>query len=444
MEAARNVKDASKLAQEEMLALVIDLKAFYQSAQQELTGCLALADTEQEKANCQKPVNEAKADLDKAKKEYAKRNAQYVKDNRDFAVLEGKIKGLKKEASDVLTEIEGVQESLAIIQVTIEQQLTYYSKSVGGYLTAEFDFAPVEYLDQLEREHPNYTFDYIPLSKAELQPIFPLPVADQSNFRPYLNVTWSDANWGADKKADADYKRCVQSGIKIESCQEKYDLALSSPRNMSLTGTKGANLELNQLGYCGFILPDANGKVHPFEPQFTLHYEVPLSVGYVANGHYNRWRIYKKFESQSKSGGFFSKKTTHKIYEELKDTQDFKIKVRVDDPNVSAKDAGNIEQAIQAKVFELATGQFLKPAKTELDPKMLDEKRGATVVGEQLVMTGNPYAAAVGVVLMGLDAIFGSSTTSSSIEQVWNQIVNVNWDSAYMIPSNGTITVTVK
>lgn len=444
MEAARNVKDASKLAQDEMLTLVIDLKTILQAAQQELAACMALADTPEQKATCQKSVEVAQSDLNKAKKEFAKRNAQYVKDNREFALLEGQIKGLKKESTDLLGEIESVQVSLGNVKASIHKQLEYYADSVGGYLTAEFDFAPAEYLNQLETEHPNYTFEYVSLSKSELQPILPIPVIDKANFRPYLNVTWSDANWGADRKADADYKRCTQSGIKIEVCQSKYDLALSNPRSMSLTGTKGANLELNQLGYCGFVLPDENGKVHPFQPQFTLHYEVPLSVGYIASGSYNRWRIYKKFESKSSSGGWFSKETTHKIYEELKDTQDFSIKVRVDDPSVSAKDAGNIEQAIQAKVFELATGQFLKPTKTELDPKTLTDKRGATVVGEQLVMTGNPYAAAAGIILMGLDSIFGSSTTSSSVEQVWNQIVNVNWDSAYMIPANGTITVTVK
>ncbi|MCB0394492.1 MAG: hypothetical protein KDD25_08025, partial [Bdellovibrionales bacterium] len=302
-------------------------------AQTELPSCLATATDDEAKELCKSMVKKKETALEKLRLDVAKKTQDLSEARKRYRTEKGYLEGYEQEVTHLFTEISKVEAARTSIMESITAALQYYSLSVGGDMSGEFDFAPAEYLDALEKEHPNYTFDYIPLSKAELQPVFQLPVLDNVLFRPYTKVNWSDPNWNLDEKAEKELKRCASAGFPLEECQAKFDNVTSQYRSMSITGTKVASLELNQIGYCGATNFDSNDPSKAMNPGFTLHYQVPLLVEAKANGYYNKYKLYERIESSSSKGGFFSRKRIHEVYEKTKQTDSFNINVEVTDPN---------------------------------------------------------------------------------------------------------------
>ncbi len=156
----------------------------------------------------------------------------------------------------------------------------------------------------------------------------------------------------------------------------------------------------------------------------VISYDYDTTLKVSAGARYNMYKLYQKIVSSGSSGGFFSSRS----WSSVEETNYFRdvLSVEVEDPanKLTAAEKENLTTALRRNILMrlavLALPQT--PNQAELINALPPPQRGAVIVASSIqgVCPTNIYCQGASAVFRILDAIFGSSSSSSSYTNIQN------------------------
>jgi hypothetical protein len=184
----------------------------------------------------------------------------------------------------------------------------------------------------------------------------------------------------------------------------------------------GGTIRFSKLGACGvreaignkssFSMSDVKAHIRPTA---TYEYQVQVTRNYQVT--YNLAEFWRRYTEQKKSGGFFSRKTMHKMVEDRDSEGWIRFESGSEDQRFEYTDEDI--QEIKKEFIDRAIRDIV--ALKTGDPKgylaLLDPsgKTGAQVIGEELGKCFHLYCKIGAAGFKILDAIFGSTTAASEM-----------------------------
>lgn len=269
------------------------------------------------------------------------------------------------------------------------------AKNHGGTLLVSFLHDQGANIEKIKTQNPSY---------KDVRPI------DTYNARMYFAVPGSVQD-GLDIALLPIINSYSVAGIKAA------DLAKSP---VQIAQRTDVTISLTKIGACLMAKPQLFGT--NTNPKFALTaiYEYPFAFKTSVRASYNLKNIYRFISQTGKRGGVFSSKSFSKITESNWGDSALKFHWSDDDPGSKITAAERFEQEKSVKADLLANLDKLIMAKTGLKPSPAPNPgpHGATVVASGLdkACPGNPYCMAASISLRTLDAVFGSSKMTTSIE----------------------------
>jgi hypothetical protein len=285
----------------------------------------------------------------------------------------------------------------------IDEQKKYYSESIdegakkhGGSLLIPYTHQIDQNLQKIRDTNPNF---------SDIQR------ADTYNARFYFTAPGSVTD-GADLSALPIIVDYGVGGLKAKDLAEsKFQI----PSKLDVT------LSLTRLGACYFKFPEKFGAKPIMGFGMTAIYEFPYAFRSKVNASYNLLSIYKYLQQSGTSGGLFSSISWSNTIESNWGSSAFSITWSEEDPNSAVTPAQRLEIERTIKADLLANLDTLIRQKLNYSGGVAANPgpHGATVLAEGLEKgcAANGYCAAAAIALRALDAIFGSSSTSVSIER---------------------------
>jgi uncharacterized protein YoxC len=191
------------------------------------------------------------------------------------------------------------------------------------------------------------------------------------------------------------------------------------------------NVRLSLIGTCPVLHPDLfeinlpNG-TDQMKYGLTISYEYPTVFSVNATAKYNMYKMYSKVVSSGSSGGFFSSRSWSSVEERNFFKDSFVVHWDEQDPAVALPDEQKaaIEAEMRKNIFDRIANLALPqtPDRSGIILSVGAPKHGSVVLADSLMKTcpGNVYCVAASIGLNVLDAIFGSSKTSSSYMQTYD------------------------
>lgn len=200
-------------------------------------------------------------------------------------------------------------------------------------------------------------------------------------------------------------------GIGVTGAEASPSLPGSTLMNaIDSNGSVGVTLGLSRIGACSPELSASAGFSYDFDTYSYLS----------GRAEWNKWQTYEKIESTTKKGGFFSSKTVHNLWVDMKNGDGFKFVVANDNGGIDPESMRNelrkalLDQVIKdwAELQSLdATGGMSMP---QAGPT------GAEVFAEGLSKCPHIYCQGGVYVLKGLQAVFGSAGSRDEIKKEYN------------------------
>lgn len=193
------------------------------------------------------------------------------------------------------------------------------------------------------------------------------------------------------------------------------------------------NVVLSLIGACPMEHPEyfdlAENDVKDMQYGVIITYEYETVFRMKARAEYNMYKMYEKIVSSGKRGGLFSSRSWSKVEEKNFFRDSFNVAWDDRENTVTPEEKEEIEAEMRKNVLHrLATLALpTSPVRAELISAMEPPPRGAVVVSNELMKTcpGNVYCVAGAAVMRVLDAIFGSSSSTSSYTNIQDvQIVD--------------------
>lgn len=196
------------------------------------------------------------------------------------------------------------------------------------------------------------------------------------------------------------------------------------------------NVVLSLVGACPMAHPEYFdlGQVPLSEMSYGLiiSYDYQTIFKMKALVKYNMYKMYQKIVSSGSSGGFFSSRSWSNVEEKNIFQDSFTVKWDDRENTVSAEEKEDREQEMRhAVLLRLATQALPEtPSRVELLQALAPGPHGAVVLADALTKTCgfNVYCQGGAVVMRVLDAIFGSSSSSSSYTKITNSDLEENYE----------------
>lgn len=199
------------------------------------------------------------------------------------------------------------------------------------------------------------------------------------------------------------------------------------------SGSVGMTISLSRLGACSNELTSTAG--------FQIEYNSYSYLNGIAK--WNKWNTYKKIESTTKKGGFFSSKTVHDLWEEMKGGDSFKFVLLNDNSGIDSDkmrrdlQAGLLDRILKAwaEVKSLNTGGTLSMPS--------HGQNGAQAAADGLSKCPHMYCQAGVLTLKTMDAIWGRQVSEQNVQQAWDVIVEDRFSYTQVYPHTGMIATEV-
>lgn len=198
------------------------------------------------------------------------------------------------------------------------------------------------------------------------------------------------------------------------------------------------NIVLSLLGACPMAYPDffkfapnSDPKNMKYGMMVTYNYPSAMTLSMTAT--YNMYKMYGLVKSSGTKGGLFSSHSWTNTEERNYFRDAFSVDWKSQDPENIVTDDQRMTMEREARtdmylrLFNIAVPQA--PDKTLLMNAINPPEHGSIVVADSLMRScpGNMYCLGGAMLLKGLDAIFGSSNSSTSYNQIQDVNIKNEW-----------------
>lgn len=196
-----------------------------------------------------------------------------------------------------------------------------------------------------------------------------------------------------------------------------------------------ANVRLSLLGACPMLHPEYYDIPNSSEMKYgmSITYEYPSAFTVDVEANYNMYKMYQKIVKSGSKGGFFRSKSWSSVEERTFFRDEFKVKWNEQDESVALTDVqkADMEREMRNNILGRLAAIGL-PAMTNaaaLLPTPAIPTTGAVVLSGSLMKTcpTNIYCVGASIGLNVLQAIFGSSSTSSSYTNIQDADLKEIW-----------------
>jgi hypothetical protein len=232
--------------------------------------------------------------------------------------------------------------------------------------------------------------------------------------------------------------------------QKDGGIAMASFPSM-ITG----NAVMSLIGACPAVYPNffrfqpgVDSSTQKFGMLITYQYPSTMKLSMTAT--YNMYKMYQLIKDSGSSGGLFSSHSWSNTEERNYFRDAFHVDWTSQDPGNMLTDDQRMAQEraarddIYSRLYALAIPT--SPDKSLLLAAGAPPQHGAVVVADDLMKAcpGNVYCVAGSFILQGLDAIFGSSSTSSSYTQIQDIDLQETWSLNKVVMKPGITTFNVQ
>ena len=311
--------------------------------------------------------------------------AKDIKD--EMSILDEMIKVLRVEAREITTDYKSS---------VYNEELNNMAKQFGGKMVAIISNDGEMQRKELERLNYGYTFK---------------PVR-ANNVRFHLGVDASDYS------AEIS-RRTVLDVAPVNSTGGENGDRIQNAEILAGGGSMDVQIALSRIGACS----DKHARVARFVYDFEAY-------GFVkGHGMLNRSMLYSRIESSTTSGGLFSSETNTSIDEAIDDEQVLQVYVYGD---LSTEEAKEQTDMIKAHIVNEALRSWTTMSALSNGQPLPMQKPGAN--GAQVLADGlqsscpHVYCQAGALVLKTLNAIFGSTSSRSSVKKDWEQKIKFEYN----------------
>jgi hypothetical protein len=349
------------------------------------------------------------------------------------------LESAESEVESVTAILDKIQERQARYQSSLQDMLLYYSRLEGGFAHMDYNTGWDDAVRTLtDRYGSQYQFQKVPTKDAR---IF-ANIVGAANENTYLSSM----------PAILDYSI---AGLKFQPFGEERTAELSA-----LPGHLGGSIRLSLMGACplyyaNFLTsPDLRpaGEI-PQDYGFAISasYKYASAFKMKMTASYNLYKFYEKIAESSSSGGLFSRRQSNTITENRLDRDTFHIDWNVEDPDslYTEEKRHEIASAIKTELIGRVLGEMAQPAFTKMPDISasvpMPSETGAIVLAKGLQETCgyvSTWCTAGAWVLRGLDAIFGSSSASSTYRSTHDRTATETWSSLSSKWSTGATVFT--
>ncbi len=199
------------------------------------------------------------------------------------------------------------------------------------------------------------------------------------------------------------------------------------------------NAVLSLLGACPMSNPELFKLKEVSTPDkmkfgMLISYQYPAIMNLKMKAKYNMYKLYSLVKSSGSSGGLFRSKSWSTTEERTFFRDAFRVEWNIEDPANSISDDERIAMEREARLALLGRlvqiGLPQMPDKSLFSNALPPPTRGSVVVADSLMQAcpGNVYCMAGSFILKGLDAIFGSSSSSSSYTNIQDAELEEEWN----------------
>lgn len=186
------------------------------------------------------------------------------------------------------------------------------------------------------------------------------------------------------------------------------------------------NVVLSLMGACPmehpeyFDLKENSAESMQYGLVMTYDYDTVFRVK--ATAKYNMYKMYQKIVSSGSKGGFFRSKSWSSVEERNFFRDSFSVVWSDQENSLSTEQKDEIEQEMRRNIMQRLANLALpdSPSRGDVLAALPPPQRGAAVVSDQLMKTcpGNAYCVGAAVVFRIMDAIWGSSSSTSSYTNI--------------------------
>jgi len=345
--------------------------------------------------NCEVIVENIKI-TNKAKKEMLARRLEYSKQNAEAVRTYDKKKAFAKAKEKHFSDARNVYRELT---QDLQDVRNDFHEAYKGFAGMEGARASLKYLShwdsnvqKLRDLNPGINFAKVQANDAQ--------------------VAMELSSLGKSNPSGAIMQ--VGAGSQLSESSLKFS---SYPENLS------TNVVLSLVGACPMEHPeyfDLNSNDMRYGMIITYSYDTVFDVN--AEAKYNMYKMYQKIVSSGSSGGFFRSKSWSKVEEKNFFRDSFKVTWMDAENALPEETKQEIEAQMRANVFSRLAALALpvSPDRAGIVAAAAPPARGGAVLADQLVKTcpANIYCMGGAAILKVFDAIFGSSSSTSSYTNI--------------------------
>lgn len=295
-----------------------------------------------------------------------------------------------RQATELTTLVNDIRREVSNIEDDVIGTIDSYGTQLGGTAIAVVSSRARRQIEELESLNPNSRVRPLPIKEARFF-LAPPAYGTGDNLIPRQTVL-AIAVTGAEPKPTMNgetFKSVANSG-----------------------GSVGVTVTLSRLGACSEDLTATAG--------FNIKYDTYSYLNGQAK--WEKWSTYKKIEETKKSGGFFSSKTVHSLWEDMKAGDGFEFVLLNDNGGV---DADTMRTQLQAALLDRVIKTFAEVKSLNAGGTMTMPTagpHGAAVAADGLSKCPHVYCQGAVFALRTLDSIFGRDVSRQEVEQAWSAV----------------------
>lgn len=289
--------------------------------------------------------------------------------------------------ANVTSTINSILGQVAEIQSKVSGTIDLFGTQLGGVASANISSRSVKQQEELQKANP----------QVRVRPI----EIDRATF----NIVPSAAD------QDGSIERRYVLGVGVTGADPVPELTgQTALKVVNAPGSVGVLLTLSRLGACS--------QAQEFQAGFNYAYR---TYSYLqGKAYWNKWATFEKIESTSSKQRFFSSKTVHKLWSDMKAGDGFRFVLANEDSGVNAN---QMREELQSALLDRIIGDWAIVQGMDSNGNMAMPKagaHGAQVAAEGLSKCPHVYCQAGSFALKTLDAAFGSDTSTEEIKKAWN------------------------
>ncbi len=337
-----------------------------------------------------------------------------VRQVREMEKKKSSVEGYQKDLEDSETRWEKISKRLEDMRQTFNDMYESFGKLEGARAAIAFESNWDENINELQIQNPGFDFKRILTQNAVV----------------ITNLI------GAGELPGTGAVMGYEIGGTYTDGKITYP---SYPQSLS------GNVRLSLIGTCPVLHPELfniklpNGADN-MKYGMTVSYEFPSTFAVDLTAEYNMYKMYQKIAKSGKKGGFFSSKKWNSIEEKTFFREEFKVKWNEQDEanTLTEEQKADFEKEMRDNMFGRLAAIGL-PSVTNPGVLVTPDAgpTGAAVLASSFAKNPackvNKYCVAASIGVNILDAIFGSSSSSSSYTNIQDIRQIAEWSRSVVV-----------